>query len=97
MIGGELRTRLGFRGVTVTDSLSAGALGAFGSVGERGVLAASAGADLLVCAAPHPDENTPKEGAAVMQALAAALARRSSLRTSTEQAVNRIIALRRHL
>ena len=97
VIGGELRTHLGFRGVTVTDSLSAGALSAFGSVGARGVLAAGAGADLLVCAAPHPNQNTPKEGAAVMQALTAALARQPSLRSSSEQSVNRIIALRRQL
>ena len=97
VIGAELRGRLGFRGVTVTDSLSAGALSAFGSVGARGVLAADAGADLLVCAAPHPDENTPKEGAAVMNALASALAHRPSLRTTSEQAVDRIIALRRGL
>lgn len=62
VIGCELRTRRGFRGVTVTDSLSAGALGAFGNVGERGVLAAGAGAG-----------------------------------AGAEQAVNRIIALRRQL
>ena len=97
VIGGELRGRLGFRGVTVTDSLSAGALGAFGSVGARGVLAAAAGADLLVAAAPHPDENTPSEGAGIMRALAAALARQPSLRTSSEQSVDRIIALRGQL
>jgi beta-N-acetylhexosaminidase len=97
VIGGELRTRLGFRGVTVTDSLSAAALSAFGSVGARGVLAAAAGADLLVAAAPHPDENTPQEGAAVMQALTAALGRQASLRTGSEQSVNRTIALRGQL
>lgn len=97
VIGGELRARLGFRGVTVTDSLSAGALSAFGSVGARGVLAAGAGADLLVAAAPHPDENTPKEGAAVMQALTEALARHPNLRAGAEQAVNRVIALRGRL
>jgi beta-N-acetylhexosaminidase len=97
VIGGELRTHLGFRGVTVTDSLSAGALSAFGGVGARGVLAAGAGADLLVCAAPHPDENTPKEGAAVMQALTAALDDHPNLRAGAEQAVNRVIALRGQL
>jgi beta-N-acetylhexosaminidase len=95
VIGRELRGRLGFRGVTITDSLSAGALRGFGGVGERGVLAAGAGADLLVCAAPHPDENTPKEGVTVMEALAAALARQPSLRSGAEQAVDRVIALRR--
>jgi len=41
--GGELRTRLGFTGVTITDALEAGALRAFGTFGHRAVLAARAG------------------------------------------------------
>ena len=49
VIGGELRGRLGFRGVTVTDGLGAGALRAFGGFAQRGALAARAGADLLLC------------------------------------------------
>jgi beta-N-acetylhexosaminidase len=38
----ELRQRLGFKGVTITDALEAGSLEAFGTVPERGVLAAQA-------------------------------------------------------
>lgn len=48
-IVGELRNRLGFRGVTVTDALEAGALRAYGSTAERAVLAATAGMDLILC------------------------------------------------
>lgn len=45
----ELRGRLGYSGVTITDALEAGALGPFGSAGERAVAAAAAGADLILC------------------------------------------------
>ncbi|MFG2595988.1 glycoside hydrolase family 3 N-terminal domain-containing protein [Streptomyces sp. NPDC048462] len=48
---GELRDRLGFRGVTVTDALEAGALKAYGSTAQRAVLAAAAGMDLVLCSA----------------------------------------------
>jgi beta-N-acetylhexosaminidase len=48
VVQGELRGRLGFRGVTVSDSLGAGALTAYGSPPQRGVLAAAAGLDLLL-------------------------------------------------
>ena len=41
MVGGELRSRLGFKGVTITDALEAGALRAFGTFGHRAVLAAA--------------------------------------------------------
>jgi beta-N-acetylhexosaminidase len=51
VIQGELRGRLGYRGVTVTDALEAGALEAFGTSAERAVLAARAGMDLILCAA----------------------------------------------
>lgn len=49
IVQGELRNRMHFDGVTITDALEAGALTAFGNVGQRAVLAASAGMDLLLC------------------------------------------------
>lgn len=49
IVQGELRDRLHFRGVTITDALEAGALDPFGDAGRRGVLAAQAGMDLLLC------------------------------------------------
>jgi beta-N-acetylhexosaminidase len=51
VVQSELRGRLGYRGVTVTDALEAGALEAFGTSTERAVLAARAGMDLILCAA----------------------------------------------
>jgi beta-N-acetylhexosaminidase len=68
VIQGELRARLGYQGVTITDAIEAGALAAFGSYGQRAVLAAQAGMDLLLCSAQDPSE-----GQAVVTALAGAL------------------------
>lgn len=48
IVQGELRGRLGFGGVTVTDAINAGALSAFGTVAERSVAAARAGMDLIL-------------------------------------------------
>ena len=58
IVGGELRDRLAFKGVTVTDALEAGALHAFGSIPNRAVLAAGAGMDLLLCAAQQVGEGS---------------------------------------
>jgi beta-N-acetylhexosaminidase len=52
----ELRDRLGFTGVTVTDALEAGALKAYGSIQNRALLAAQAGMDLLLCAGQSKSE-----------------------------------------
>jgi beta-N-acetylhexosaminidase len=54
--------------VTITDAIEAGALGAFGSSGQRAVLAAQAGMDLVLCSAQDPSQ-----GQAVVTALAGAL------------------------
>ena len=51
VIQSELRGRLGYRGVTITDALEAGALAVFGTTAQRVVLAAKAGMDLILCAA----------------------------------------------
>ncbi|AUY53905.1 beta-N-acetylhexosaminidase [Streptomyces sp. CB01881] len=51
VVQGELRDRLGFRGVTVTDALEAGALNLFGDTPARALAAAEAGMDLLLCSA----------------------------------------------
>jgi beta-N-acetylhexosaminidase len=67
-VQGELRGRLGFGGVTITDAIEAGALTSFGGYGPRAVLAAQAGMDLLLCSAQDP-----AEGQAVTSALASAL------------------------
>ena len=96
MIGGELRRRLGFRGVVITDAISAGSLARFGSLGRRGALAAAAGADLIICSATNPADNTPADGAAVLAGIAAALRQGSLSRAVSVQAAGRVLALRRH-
>ncbi len=53
---GELRRRLGFTGVTVTDALEAGALRRFGPIANRATLAARAGMDLLLCSQRNVSE-----------------------------------------
>jgi len=49
IVDGELRQRLGFQGVTITDALEAGALRGYGPIQHRALLAAEAGMDLLLC------------------------------------------------
>jgi beta-N-acetylhexosaminidase len=53
---GELRGRLGFTGVTITDALQAGALQAYGTTGHRATLAVGAGMDLILCASQNPGQ-----------------------------------------
>jgi len=92
VIQGELRGRLRYRGVTVTDAIEAGALAAFGSFGNRAVLAARAGMDLLLCSAQNPSQ-----GHAVVTALANALDKGQLNRSAFNTAVQRVTALRHGL
>jgi beta-N-acetylhexosaminidase len=48
IVQGELRNRLGFHGVTITDAIGAGALAAYGSTQTRALMAAEAGMQLLL-------------------------------------------------
>jgi beta-N-acetylhexosaminidase len=94
VIQGELRGRLGFRGVTVTDALAAGALRGFGTLAQRGLLAARAGADLLLCSAVNVAANSPAQGVAVLDALAHALTTDALNGAAAERAAERVVALR---
>ncbi|HEX5294715.1 MAG TPA: glycoside hydrolase family 3 N-terminal domain-containing protein [Streptosporangiaceae bacterium] len=58
IVGGELRGRLGFTGVTITDALEAKALTAYGAISHRALLAAQAGMDLILCSAQSLTEGT---------------------------------------
>jgi beta-N-acetylhexosaminidase len=89
VVQSELRGRLGFQGVTITDALEAGALTAFGSYGQRAVLAAQAGMDLLLCSAQDPSE-----GQAVTSALASALDSGQLDSVTFNAAIQRVTALR---
>ena len=92
IIQGELRGRLGFTGVTITDSLTAGGLSAWGSTAQRTVAAAKAGMDLmLVCG-----EN-PSYGASAVTGLANALRNGQLSQSTFDAARNRVTALRNSL
>jgi len=93
VIGGELRGRLGFKGVTITDGIDAGAVTPFGSLAQRSVLAAAAGADLILCAATNPNDNSPSIGITARNAIASALGHQLG-RAAAQQAATRILALR---
>jgi beta-N-acetylhexosaminidase len=58
IVGGELRARLGFTGVTITDALEAKALTSYGAISHRALLAAQAGMDLILCSAQSLTEGT---------------------------------------
>jgi beta-N-acetylhexosaminidase len=89
IVQGELRHRLGFRGVTITDALGAGALASFGSIGHRGQLAALAGLDLLLCS-----DHRVAEGEQALAGLAAGYRSGQLSHASGRAAVTRILALR---
>jgi beta-N-acetylhexosaminidase len=91
-VQGELRGRLGFGGVTITDAIEAGALTSFGSYGQRAVLAAQAGMDLLLCSAQDP-----AQGGAVTSALASALDSGQLNPAAFSAAVARVTTLRSNL
>jgi beta-N-acetylhexosaminidase len=92
VVEGDLRGRLGFEGVTITDSLGAGALRAFGDISDRAVLAAGAGQDLLLCGG-----RSVAQGTKAANALAGALQSEELGRPAFETSVERVLALRTSL
>ena len=92
VVQGELRQRLGFGGVTITDALEAGALRHYGSIAHRGQLAAVAGMDLLLCSG-----QSVSEGQRAVAGLARAYRNGTVSRESGEAAVAQIASLRRTL
>lgn len=89
IVQGELRARLGFDGVTMTDALEADALRDYGSPGHRAVLAAQAGMDLILCSARDAGQ-----GDAAAKAMAKALRDGTLDRQRFEAAVGRVTDLR---
>jgi beta-N-acetylhexosaminidase len=92
IVRGELRQRLGFGGVTITDALEAGALQPFGTIPQRATLAAKAGMDLILCSAQHPNE-----GARARIALANAYTAGNLNKPAFLAAFRRVLALRASL
>jgi beta-N-acetylhexosaminidase len=87
---------LGYRGVTISDTLSAASLARFGSLAARGVLAARAGADLIICSAINGDDS-PSGGLSVMHSIASALTAGRLSRVAAQQSAARVLALRKTL
>jgi beta-N-acetylhexosaminidase len=87
---GELRGRLGFGGVAVTDALDTPALAPVGGPGAVAVRAATAGSDLVMYTGLE-------NGVAAAGALRQAIASDPAARTASQQAVARVIALRERL
>jgi len=85
----ELRSRNGFTGVTITDALEAGALRDFGTTGDRAVLAADAGMDLILASARDVGQ-----GDQAADALATALADGTLDPVAFGDALARVSALR---
>lgn len=87
---GELRHRLGFEGVSITDALDTVAVRAFGGPAQAGLAAARAGSDLLLFTEPAPAERAWRE-------LAAKLRAGRLDRAEFEAAAQRVLDLRREL
>lgn len=89
IVGRELRQRLKFRGVTITDALEAGAIASFGTPAQCGVLAAQAGMDVLLASA-----RDVSEGQDTVAALAEALQNHTLNPGQFDIALRRVLALR---
>ena len=87
---GELRGRLGFEGVSITDALDTVAVRAFGGTVKVATAAARAGADLLL----YTD---PAEAARAQHALLRGLRAGALLRAAFEESASRVLHLRHRL
>lgn len=92
IIQGELRKRLGFGGVTITDALEAKALVGFGTVGHRAELAAAAGMDLILCS-----RGSVSEGQKTLAGLSRGYSDGALNQVTFRASVQRVIALRSSL
>jgi beta-N-acetylhexosaminidase len=87
---GELRSRLGFQGVSITDALEAASVRAFGGPAKAGLAAATAGTDLLLF--------TDFDAAAKAQRALVARLRSGALdREDFQSSAQRVLDLRRKL
>jgi beta-N-acetylhexosaminidase len=87
---GELRARLGFEGVSITDALESAAVRVFGGPAKAGLAAARAGTDLLLFA-------DFRAAAKARRALVEGLRRGRLDRGEVERSVERTLDLRRRL
>ncbi|QIQ04599.1 glycoside hydrolase family 3 N-terminal domain-containing protein [Streptomyces liangshanensis] len=85
----ELRSHVGFKGVTITDALEAKAISHTLTTGRRAVLAAGAGMDLLLCSSRQVSQ-----GESAVTALTTALHNKTLPTPAFHDAVSRLTALR---
>jgi beta-glucosidase-like glycosyl hydrolase len=85
----ELRGRLGFTGVTISDAIEAGALQAFGTDSQRSIMAAGAGMDLILAAGRNA-----AQGRTIVDDITTALGDGTLVKSEADAAVARIMALR---
>jgi beta-N-acetylhexosaminidase len=89
VVQGELRSRLKFTGVTITDAIEAGALKSYGGTANRTLLAAQAGMDLILASAQNVTEGLQARAELAMAYGNGTLSHQAFLAS-----VNRVIALR---
>jgi beta-N-acetylhexosaminidase len=87
LASGELRRRLGFEGISITDALDSVAVRDFGGAARAGVAAARSGVDLLL----YTD---PGSAARAQRALLRRLRRGSPSRAAFEESAGRVLRLR---
>ena len=87
----ELRARIGFRGVSVSDALDTPATARYGGAPDTAVRSARAGVDLALYAGGY------RAGELAARALAAGLRSRHLERAAFERSVNRVMRLRSRL
>lgn len=92
VLRGELRQRLGFQGVTVSDAMEAGALKPFGGTAALADKAAKAGMDLMLCSG-----RDAAQGDAAVAALAKGLQDGTLDKADFTTSVNRVMSLRASL
>ena len=92
LIQSELRGRLGFMGVTISDAIEAGALQSFGDDPNRAVLATRAGMDIILAGSKNVTQ-----GLNIVTELANQLTAGSLNQTAFDEATDRILSLRKKL
>jgi beta-N-acetylhexosaminidase len=90
LVTGELRERIGYRGVVMTDALNTAAVAAFGGPAKSGLAAARAGCDLLLFTELAPAE-------VARRSLSRGLRSGSLDSTRFKSAAARVLALREDL
>jgi beta-glucosidase-like glycosyl hydrolase len=89
----ELRGRLGFQGVTISDAIEAGGLNHFGKDdGYRATLASAAGMDIILAAA-----RDPSQGSGIVDTLSKALSNGTLDSSKFDDATQRILDMRKGL